>query len=44
MEQQQKQLKKFPQIKVNKAFLDKMYVRKQAKLEKIKRLTLNRYE
>ena len=44
MEQKRKQLKKFPQIKVNRAFLDKMYARKMAKIEKLKRLMLNNYE
>lgn len=44
MEHKKKPLKSFPLIKVNRAFLDKMYARKMAKEEKLKRLMLNRYE
>jgi len=44
MENSQKKLKTFPKIKINRAYLDKLYIRKQEKEEKIKRLTLNDYE
>ena len=44
MAQKQKQLKRFPPLKINRAYLDKLYSQKQDKVEKLKRLTMNRYE
>ena len=44
MVQKQKHLKSFPPLKINRAFLDKLYARNEEKKEKIKRLTLNNYE
>jgi len=44
MAQQRKQLKPIPPLKINRAFLDKLYARNEEKKEKIKRLTLNNYE
>jgi len=44
MAQKRKQLKRFPPLKISRAFLDKLYARNEEKKEKIKRLTLNDYE
>ena len=44
MAQKQKQLKRFPPLKINRAYLDKLYARNEEKKEKLKRLTMNRYE